>query len=641
MKLATLFSDGAVLQREMPVPVWGWTTPSAFIRASINDSEAFTRASQTGRFMLRLPPMPAGGPYDLTVSRIDEGSDEGSDETVIVRNVYIGEVWLASGQSNMEYNLGANWAWATGATLNKEQKDEFIANIKDPATLRAITVPRTAGGVSEETFKGSWLEMNAENADLTSATALWFGHYLRETLGVPVGLVVSAWGGTRIESWTSLKGLRSNPDTENAVSWRDYSFALESARILWREGKTPEGMPRPKDGYDLGYAAPDFNDTDWKEIKIPGSWIGQQIAGNGALWIRRTITLPATWEGKEATIEIDGVDKQDTTYFNGEEVGYTGKVGEGFDLESYGIERSYTIPARLVKSGNNTIAVRATSCIFDGSFALNANGGCRLICKELDETIDIGGTWKALSEYDLGPYARLYDSMIAPLVPYAIRGAIWYQGESNADYKSDAEIYMGEMQTLIKSWRNEWGQGDFPFIQVQLANFHAASPYNGDQIWPILRNAQRKAAEATPNAYMATAVDIGDARDIHPQNKKEVGLRLSYVALNKVYDKDNVVPFGPLIKKAESIDGKIVLTFENSDGMKFNGDKAQGFYVGDKDGNYTEAATAEINGATVVLTSTVTSPAAVRYSWSDNPDGNLYNAANLPASPFQEVISNR
>ncbi len=632
MKLSTLFSDGAVLQRGKPVPVWGTTTPQAFVRAAIGEYEAFARASKTGRFMLNLPPMKAGGPYKLTVSRVD---CETQDESVTLNDIYIGEVWVASGQSNMEYRLGDNWAYVTKATLCTDQKNAYLSQIKNPATIRAITVPKTAGGVTEEMFDGEWKEMNAENALKTSATALWFAHYLREKLGVPVGLIVSAWGGTRVESWTSLKGLLSNPDTKGVESWHDYSSAFESARILWRKGKAAPGIPRPKDGFDLGFAASDLDDSGWKNMTIPGSWVQQKIAGCGAIWVRRKVSLPASWVGKDVTLEIDGVDKQDSTYVNNKEVGFTGLVCKGFDLESYAVKRRYQLPKGLLRAGENTIAIRAASWIFDGSIALNKDGGCRLVLKETGEKIDLAGTWKAKAEYELDTSARLYDSMISPLIPYAMRGVIWYQGEANADFEADALLYKGAMQTLIRSWRDEWGQGDFPFIQVQLAAFHAPHDYADNEFWPILRDAQRRACQGIDNVYMATAVDIGDARDVHPQDKKSVGYRLSRVALNEVYGFKEITPFGPLIEGATAAGNRVILTFKNTSGMFFKGIDPRGFFVAGSDGKFVRSTDATIKGETITLSAPgVKKPVAVRYSWADNPNGNLYNDANLPASPF-------
>lgn len=641
MKLGKLFSDGAVIQRRQFIPVWGETAPGSVVKATLAGVSAFGASSSNGDFLFRLPPIEqAGGPHTLVVENLSNG------EKIEVRDILIGEVWLASGQSNMGFTMGSS----------PDQLEEFLAENHDPSTLRMLTVGRSATSAPQDSFEGEWLYSDAQNTPAFSAVALWFGSKLRERLGVPVGIIASSWGGTIIEAWTSRNTLIRNPDVASAIQEYEQRIAGDA---IWkaadvgkiipsRFGAEVKGDPGNK-GEGFGWAKPEFDDSAWVDFNVPGFWTSEGLAGNGAVWIRREFELPVEWAGKDLILELGGIDKHDVTYFNGVQVGATGK---GFEEAFCYSARKYTVPGRLVSGGKAMIAIRAFSFLFDGSFNGDAlryriyPAGCA------GQAVSLAGTWKFGVEADFGKvpcptprtaagpnvpntWSILFDGMIRPLIPYAIRGAIWYQGESNAGTVASSAAYQRLMADMINDWRFCWGQGDFPFHMVQLANFRTPCPYDAESPWAVLRESQRRVCEQLPGVGMAVAVDCGEAADIHPKDKRSVGFRLAYSSLYNDYGCEDVVPGGPLPKQTVIENGAVRVRFEHAQGLHFDG-SPRGFYLAGGDGEFFPADSVEIDGSSVVLRSSkILRPVHVRYSWSDNPDGNLYNNMRLPASPFE------
>ncbi len=643
MKLGTLFSDGAVLQRNIRIPVWGTTQADSLVAAELNGKTSFTRSSREGAFLLRLPAMEAGGPYVLTVTNRTTG------ESVTLQDILIGEVWVASGQSNMEHRLGQDLA----ANVNKEdrpmllhnrQKTEFCETLKNPEMLRAIEIPKQATGVRQASFDAKWNKLDSEHAGDYSAAGVWFIRYIQEKLNVPVGLISSSWGGSCVETWISRTGLLNNPDTAAFAEMVDHTYSLERTWTDRTYVDFPESDSGNK-GFEKGFASPDFDDSAWKPLTIPGSWIQQKISGHGSIWARKTVTVPAEWEGREIILHTGGIDKHDVCYFNGTEVGH---MGEKFDTQYWDTCREYKVPAELVKAGTALVAIRGFSFAYDGAF-LGDPDDYYLACGDVRLPLD--GVWKAEAEQDFGilnipeggPHpenfntaSNLFDSMIRPLIPYGIRGAIWYQGESNSGTPYSASIYRGEMASLIRDWRYHWEQGDFPFIQVQLAGFRAPASYQPQATWCMLRESQRLVCGDLPNVFMATLSDAGEADDIHPQDKKIVGYRLSRIALHETYGCEDVVPAGPLFQSVKTEGEWLRVNFENGKDMHFKDGIAKGFYVAGPSRCFHPADEAVIDGVSVLLRSEkVKTPVAVRYAWAENPDGSLYNGAELPASPFR------
>lgn len=642
MKLGKLFSDGAVIQRRQPVPVWGETAPDSVVKATLAGVSAFGVSSGGGDFLFRLPPIEAaGGPHTLTVENLTTG------ESVEVHDLLIGEVWLASGQSNMEFSLGSS----------PVQLEDFRRMNREPSTLRMITVAKNASGALQTSFEGQWLYSDDQNVPAFSAVALWFGYKLRERLGVPVGIIASSWGGTIIEAWTSRNTLMRNPAVASVLQEYEQRLAKDpiwkNARldriVPPRFGANIKGDPGNK-GEGLGWAKPGFDDSAWTDFAVPGCWTSNGLAGNGAVWIRREFELPADWAGRELVLDLGGIDKHDVTYFNGVKVGASGK---GFDEAFWCSLRRYAVPGNLVSGGKALIAIRAFSFVFDGSFNGEPKHYKLYPAGRPDQAISLAGIWKFCVEVDFGKvsaslsprttagpnmpntWSILFDGMIRPLIPYAIRGAIWYQGESNAGSIPASAAYGRLMTDMIRDWRFQWGQGDFPFHLVQLANYRTPCSYDANSAWAVLREGQRFACENLPGVGMAVAIDCGDSSDIHPKDKRSVGFRLAYQSLYKDYGCEDIVPGGPLPKQVSIENGAIRVRFETAQGLHFDGEP-RGFYLAGADDEFLPADSAEIEGASVILRSAkIERPMRVRYAWADNPDGNLYNAVHLPASPFE------
>lgn len=655
MRLASVFTDNAVFQRDRFVPVWGEAAPRARVTAALGPARAVTVAAASGRFMLRLPPMPAGGPFTLTVAC------EGTGESVALQNVMVGEVWLASGQSNMEYCLGTDWAAhesveAQQNALSRQQEKEFKAALDGKGMIRAFSVPRAATGAAEDSAAAAWEVVGPDTAGAHTAVGLWFAKAIYEKTGVAVGILNSSYGGTVAEAWTSRAGLLKNPETAPLVADMDAQCLNPEIWVVPDPSEPGEARfsrvtvrDRGNAGEALGWAGPDFADASWTRMRIPGDWIKQEIAVNGAVWARREVELPASWAGKDVFLRLGGVDKQDTTYFNGVVVGRTGK---DFETEHWNIPRAYRVPGALVKAGRNVVAVRAYSFAFDGGFN-GVESLYRLELVETGEKIPIDGVWRAAPEYEIGRVSIidlnrgvgpgcpnspsiLFNAMIRPLVPYALRGAIWYQGETNAHTTAESLTYRRKLRTMIEDWRYHFAQGDFPFIQVELANFRAPASFDRHSAWAPLRECQYQVCRDLPEVYAASALGAGDAGDIHPQDKKTVGGRLAACALREVYHDPAAVPAGPTFRDFAVEGDAIRVRFDNAVGLRFAGGAPKGFFLAGAKRFFRPADQASIEGDSVVLRcSGMSDPLAVRYSWSDNPDGNLENAAGLPAGTFR------
>jgi len=627
MKLASLFSDRAILQRETPIPVWGWTRPGAKVSASLGGNEAQGLAGADGKFFLRLPSMKAGGPYELSVKTLD-----GAPESASAKDVWIGEVWLASGQSNMEW------------TVSQLGNDAEAMELGACKSIRMVKIPNTTFAGRQSDVNATWEEANPDSISSFSAIGAHFAKCLAESLGVKVGVINSSWGGTIIEAWISRETLVRNPEQADRIA-RYEADVFSKAYWNARDGQEPgEPSPLPADpgnkGLESGWASPSCDDSAWNAMKLPGAWTSQGHKHSGVLWFRKSVQIPAAWAGKDLELGIGAVDKHDITYFNGEQVGAT---GAGFDESVWNKTRVYKIPGRLVKAGSCVVAVRAYSFIYDGGLIGPASRMRLSLEGSKEGAISLQGEWRYAVERNFGvvqpppkkpgpgepnsPY-MLFDNMIAPLAPYALRGAIWYQGESNTDKPMEYERLLKDM---VRDWRFAWGQSSFSFYNVQLANFGAGP----DRDWPRVREAQTKLL-SEPETGVAVAIDIGESIDIHPKNKREVGRRLSLWALADIHGK-HVAKSGPLFKSVSIEGSKLRVRFSHScGGLVAKGGELKCFQIAGEARCFVPAEAA-IDGEELLVSSPeVKAPVAVRYAWSNDPEGaNLSNKAGLPASPFR------
>ncbi len=650
LRLAALFSDHAVVQQGQTVAVWGWMKPKSRVRVCLGATVAQNLSGADGKFLVHLPRMAAGGPFELKVESIDDG------ESITRKDIYVGEVWLASGQSNME--------WTHMQVCGEADTGALACD-----GVRMFSTPRRSFAGRQSDVDAVWERGDDDTAvGIFSAVAYFFAKRLHKELGVKIGIINSSWGGTIVEAWTSRETLINNPDVapwvlslDNTVN--DPEFWAPHEDVDLTDPIARQGLPAdvsvnfPEDpgnnAFAEGWADAKCDMSDWSQMRLPGVW-NNKHPFSGIFWFRMEVEIPSNWQGKDILLCIGAVDKQDTTYFNGVQVG---KTGARFEQNFWNVPRKYTVPANLVKTGKNVIAVRAYSFAYHGGL-IGPKNTMFIVPKEAadDKTqrIPLAGNWDYRIEHNLGVVATgnagahpgpgvantpgiLYDNMIAPLVPYSMKGAIWYQGESNAseNFRIDSKKYERGIVDMIRDWRFSWAQGAFPFIQVQLANYQNALDFDENSTWANLRESQRRSL-SEPNTGMAVIIDAGEAGNIHPADKETVGFRLAQWALAETYRK-NIVATGPLYEGCQ-IDGNTMrIKFKNVGGGLVSKDGAlKTFYIAGCDQTF-EPAKAVIDGNEVVLSNpNVSEPMAARYAWADNPEGcNLYNAEGLPASPFR------
>lgn len=616
--LPPMFSDNMVLQQQTDAPIWGQAKSGATVKitTSWNGKTYETQADKEGKWKLSVSTPQAGGPYELTLT-------DGSKLTL--KNVMIGEVWICSGQSNMEMPLDG---W--GKIMNYQQ-EVAAANHPNIRLLQAEHVTSSQPESDIAIRSNGWQVCSPATIADFSATAYFFGREIAEKQNVPIGLIHTSWGGTIAEAWTSGKVLNEMPDFRKAIE--EVQILPDKTTAAAEYKKNAEAWKlRANKEYAAGKparAAMALNDSNWKTLIFPGSVDNQGMSDfDGIIWLRREVEIPASWAGKDVEVSLGKIDDIDETFWNGSEIGHT---------NGYNLPRNYTVPGQQVKAGKLQLAIRVT----------DNSGGCGmtedLYLRSADgDKISLAGNWKYQIAEEVGapPIDKsnnpniptlLYNAMIHPLIPYSIQGAIWYQGESNA---GRAYQYRELFPLLIENWRKDWGK-NFPFYFVQLANFRTKNSEPVESDWAELREAQTRTL-ALANTGMAVIIDKGDANDIHPKDKQAVGHRLALIARAKTYG-ENISYSGPLYRSYQVDGNKIVLSFDHTDGglKSGNGQSLQGFAIAGRDHKFYWAK-AEIAGDKVIVSSPeVPFPVAVRYGWSNNPDCNLYNSADLPASPFR------
>ncbi|WP_225309647.1 sialate O-acetylesterase [Larkinella humicola] len=617
VRLPKIFGSHMVLQRRKPVPVWGWSDPNEKITVQFNNQTKTTKADKSGKWMVRLDPIEAGGPFALAVA--------GKKNTVTFDDVLVGEVWICSGQSNME--------WVVKSSTNAAQE---IQEANYPL-IRHFKVPHDLSlSPKDDVLGGEWQAATPETVGNFTAVGYFFAReLLKELNNVPIGLLNTSWGGTQSESWTSREAMDSFEEFKPVVSTIPKTleeFASKRLEQLQTQVKSVQGE-LPGVAEVQQWSGTDFDDANWQTLRLPDLFDRKALPGfDGVVWFRREITVPAELAGKEMTLTLGPVFDADETYLNGVKVGTTTQTGQA---------RTYTVRGGTLKPGRNVIAIRVDDQNGTGGFTAKED---QFKLSGAGQEISLVGDWKyRIADYNRNPAlvnpnmtgTILYNAMIHPLIPYAIQGAIWYQGESNA---GRAYQYRKTFPLMITDWRTRWGQGDFPFLFVQLASFNAANGTSATgSTWGELREAQTMTL-ALPNTGMAVTSDIGESKDIHPKNKQDVGKRLALNALKTVYGQNRVYS-GPVFKAMDVTGNKAVLTFDHVGGGLQSSDKygyLKGFEVAGADQKF-HWAKAEIQGDKVIVSSSeVTTPVSVHYGWADdNGEVNLYNKEGLPAVPFR------
>lgn len=620
--LPSIFSDNMVLQQQSNVAFWGKTTPgkTVVINPEWSNKSYAAKADEAGNWKTKIATPAYGGPYTIILN---------DGESITLSNVMIGEVWVCSGQSNMEMPL-AGWG-----KIDNYEKEIAAADYKNIRLFQVDHITSNGALSDAKVINNSWTPCNSKSVAEFSSAAYFFAREIYQKTGIPIGLIHTSWGGTIAEAWTSAATIQGMPDFADAFKRLSSDPAAPTyAEELSKWQKMVSEKDAGSGTGNAGWLAAAIDDSSWEKMVLPTFFDQSILPGfDGVVYFRKKITIPKSWEGKSVTLKLGTIDDNDITFFNGEKIGAT---------EGYNIPRIYTIPADQVKSGDNVIAVR----VFDGGGGGGIYGDQNIltITSTNGETISLDGAWKYkvglnLTEVPSMPVSNdgpnrptvLYNAMINPFIQYTIRGAIWYQGESNADR---AYQYSTLFPAMIKDWRSKWKIGDFPFYFVQLANYMQRVPEPAPSAWAELRDAQRQTL-SLPNTGMAVTIDIGNADDIHPKNKQEVGRRLALIALAKTYGKGTAYS-GPEFVSQQIKGNTILLNFKNINGglIARNGD-LKGFAIAGADQKFYWAK-ASIQGKQIIVSSAdVPNPVAVRYAWANNPECNLYNGAGLPASPFR------
>ena len=626
VRLPHIIGSNMVLQREMPIPIWGWADPCEKVTVKGNWQwlwEVSGTADKEGNWKVQLPAAKAGGPHKLTVS---------GKNRIEISNILIGEVWVCSGQSNMHFAL--NRAFGGRETAKKA----------DYPKIRLFTVPVSYSLEPQADMPSKWQVCSPKTAGEFSAVGFFFGLKLHNELNVPIGLIDSAVGGTAAELWTPEDSLRDQPvlspildrwdkvDNKTKQLYTDgmnFDLQFDNFRFI------------PKASKDKELVLDDFEDADLVN-KMNGQWISESFdtVDNAAIDL-----IDQGSNGTDYAIRLTGLMNVGEVFrlsasFNpdGDPVDLSDYQAIRFDARGNGFYRFFFIQptiddwddysAKVIKASPDREQITI-------NFSDLKQAGWGVQKPFTPDQLNKANFMPTMSISKWGlprPPGSLYNGMISPIVPFSVRGVIWYQGESNAER---AYQYRTVLPTMISGWRNVWGQGDFPFLVVQLANFKQKKELPAEDDWAELREAQLMALDI-PNTGLAVTIDIGNALDVHPKNKKDVGHRLALWALGTTYGKD-IVYSGPLYDSMEIINDRIKLKFKHTGtGLVAKGDsKLKGFAIAGADRKFYWA-NAEINGNTVVVYSEkVPKPVAVRYGWSANPDCNLYNSELLPASPFR------
>ncbi|MFZ2640460.1 MAG: sialate O-acetylesterase [Verrucomicrobiia bacterium] len=620
VRLPAILSDNLVLQKGVAVPIRGWAEPVEKVVVEFAGQRKETVADKAGNWTVMLDPLATSTvPAELRVA---------GKNTVVVKNVLVGDVWLASGQSNMEMPVRQ--------AANAAQE---MASANYPE-IRFFMVVRDMASTSRDDGAGKWVICTPADVGAFSAAAYFFARELHTKYRVPTGVINSSVGASSCQAWTPAEVLTSDPRLPQLAALAPENYRDRKTYEAFRKetyekysckdpGVTPEY---------LAWAQPGLDVSDWKDFKAPSSIEAQGMNIDGAVWFRKEVDIPATWAGQNLSIALGPISDNDVTYMNGVKVGGTDNNWREW------VFRNYSIPGKLVKAGRNVIAVRIFNRIGNGGFYPGYPAPLKLRKDNANEII-LSGIWKSKVEMSTkpaklpftlpSPYSvptAFFNAMIAPYSKFPLRGFIWYQGEGNAGAAQQHDVLFPAM---IESWRKWWGDPNLPFYFVQLASFRARGAQPSEGGWARLRESQMKTL-ALHNTGMAVAIDIGEAMEIHPKNKQDVGKRLARWAMRDCYGDKDIEVSGPLYAASKVEGDKIRLTFTHlGGGLKAKGGELKGFAIAGADKKFVWASARIESDSVVVWSETVKSPQFVRYAWADNPECTLYNAADLPASPYR------
>ncbi|UOU97789.1 hypothetical protein MUU74_14970 [Chryseobacterium daecheongense] len=609
VRLPALVSDGMILQRNQDLKIWGYADAGEKITIKFINKTYNATADQNGNWSLMLPKLNAGGPFIMTINEIT------------LKDILIGDVWVASGQSNMELPM---------RRLTPLYENE-IKNANNQ-NIRFFTVPQKYNfkAPQNDLDGGKWESTNPQTILNFSGVAYFFAKELNEKNKVPVGIIHASLGGSPVQAWMDEKSLKKYPEyLAEAEKWKNDDL-IQSTES--QEQSLSKAWYAELDQSDIGLNQhwekdnANTNDFGWKTMMIPGSWEDQEGPFDGSVWFRKEIILPKGADQKTAFLNLGRIKDADVTYINGIKVG---------NVTYEYPPRWYDIPKGVLKEGKNIITVRVINGGGKGQFIAD-----KPYYLEIDgQKTDLKGEWKYKLGAKMGKMAPgqtfirwkpvgLYNAMINPLINYKIKGFIWYQGESNTGKPKE---YGDLLSTMISDWRSKWNKNDLPFLIVQLANFMEKKDEPIESNWAELREQQKQVSLNVPYTGLAVTIDVGEWNDIHPLNKKAVGDRLALQALKTEGKK--IIADGPIYQSMKTEENTIILSFKPGTDDLVQGE-LKGFAIQQKDGSYQWAKAQAKGNKIIVWNDQIDNPFNVRYDWADNPDGNLKNKSGLPASPF-------
>ncbi|MGI4863368.1 MAG: sialate O-acetylesterase [Janthinobacterium lividum] len=619
VRLPRLVSSGMVLQRETPVRIWGWAAPGEAVAVEFQGKKYATTTGPDGQWRVALPALKAGGPYELTVR---------GTNAITLHDVLVGDVWLCAGQSNMELPM----------RRVRDKYPQEVAQATNPR-IRQFDVPMRYAftGPKADVAGGSWVAATPETVLNFTAVGYFFAKEINAKYQVPIGLIKNAVGGSPAEAWLSADALKQFPKYEQAgAKWRDSALVASTKQ---REGAAVADWYQRLHQADQGeqpgqpkWSSPGYDASGWATMPLPGNWADQTPLGpvNGVLWFRKEVDVPAALAGQPGRLELGTLVDADSTYLNGQLVGTTGYRYP---------PRKYDFGPGLLKAGKNVLTVRLISNGGPGGFTPDKH----YQFTAAGQTLDLRGPWQYKLGAALPPTpgtttfqyqpGGLYNGLVAPVLPFALKGVLWYQGESNTSHPID---YYALTSSLIADWRNHFHQPALPFLYVQLANINPAKKEPGESNQAQVRDAQRRLL-AVPHTGMAVISDVGEWNDIHPLDKQTVGHRLALAAERVAYGDKRVVAEGPLYQSLKTEAGQVALRFADvgSGLLAKGGGPLRGFTVAGADKKFVPAQARIVGNTVVVASAQVAAPVAVRYAWADNPEeANLYNKEGLPASTF-------
>ncbi len=615
LTMPRIFANSMVLQRDQAITLWGWCAPRILVTARIGRDRQQTRADGAGSWRIELPARKPGGPLRLVVAT--------SDDSLVFANVLVGDVWVASGQSNMEFTVSQS-----------ANADAAIASADD-STIRQFKVPTSWANAPERDLAGgTWVPADRQHVGAFSAVAYFYARHLRPSVGVPIGIINTTWGGSNIQTWLSRGALHLDDNAWAAIQQgeADHDRAVRDSLRAVMGNAVPEIDSGLVDNV-ARWADPALDESGWKPIRVPAYWESQGYPGlDGVAWYRVDFTLDANEIASGIALTVGAIDDDDVTWVNGVEIGHT----SGFN-----VRRAYNIPATALRAGRNVLAIRVSDWAGGGGI----NESVALTVGAARRSLD--GTWKfKVGRVTIGNDGQrinkiptvLYNKMVYPMLPLSIKGVLWYQGESNANNAQQAMEYRGQFEALIRSWRREWsnGRNQFPFLWVQLPGY--GKPDSTPQSHPgwSLQRESMEAALSLPKTGRAIAIDLGGATELHPRNKEDVGARLALVGRKVAYG-ETVDASGPAFKSMTIRGDTAVLTFDFvGKGLVARGGELGGFAIASADQRFVWASAKIVGNRVYVWSDHVHAPAAVRYAFANFPEkANLYGVNGLPAPPFR------